>query len=245
MIVVCSQCTARLQIDDAKVPAHSFTVRCPKCHNAITAQPPNAGAREKDQNTRKSSDQTALNSSSDVDAGEALRTLMTLLHRAGAGLPINEKQRSSAAGASRLSWERRRALVCTSVPGLRKAIARGLGAEYEVLIAENTSQALEYLREERMDVVMLDPEFEAAEGGAAFVGSEINFMRPAERRRRFFVEISNAARTADAHAAFISNVNLIVNPADIETLPRVLEQSLRDFNHLYHNFNAALGLAPL
>ncbi|MCA1849798.1 MAG: zinc-ribbon domain-containing protein, partial [Acidobacteria bacterium] len=33
MIVVCSQCTTRLQLDDAKVPSRPFTVRCPKCQS--------------------------------------------------------------------------------------------------------------------------------------------------------------------------------------------------------------------
>src|SRR5215210_5461537 len=40
MIVVCTHCSMRLQLDDAKVPARSFTVRCPKCQQIINAQPP-------------------------------------------------------------------------------------------------------------------------------------------------------------------------------------------------------------
>ncbi|HKC65385.1 MAG TPA: zinc-ribbon domain-containing protein, partial [Pyrinomonadaceae bacterium] len=40
MIVVCSQCTTRLQLDDAKIPSRPFTVRCPKCQSIIHGQPP-------------------------------------------------------------------------------------------------------------------------------------------------------------------------------------------------------------
>jgi predicted Zn finger-like uncharacterized protein len=40
MVIICQQCTARLQLDDTKVPARSFTVRCPKCQHMINAQPP-------------------------------------------------------------------------------------------------------------------------------------------------------------------------------------------------------------
>src|SRR5918912_2190914 len=40
MIVICSQCTTRLQLDDAKVPSRPFTVRCPKCQSIIHGQPP-------------------------------------------------------------------------------------------------------------------------------------------------------------------------------------------------------------
>ena len=39
MVLTCSQCNARLQLADAKVPARAFTVRCPKCQASINAQP--------------------------------------------------------------------------------------------------------------------------------------------------------------------------------------------------------------
>src|SRR5205085_9955481 len=40
MIVTCPNCTTRLQLDKAKVPARPFSVRCPKCQQIINAQPP-------------------------------------------------------------------------------------------------------------------------------------------------------------------------------------------------------------
>src|ERR671929_386620 len=39
MIVICSGCSMRLQLDDTKVPSRPFTVRCPKCQHIINAQP--------------------------------------------------------------------------------------------------------------------------------------------------------------------------------------------------------------
>src|SRR2546423_13479049 len=42
MIVTCPNCTMRLQLDKAKVPARAFSVRCPKCQQIINAQPPAA-----------------------------------------------------------------------------------------------------------------------------------------------------------------------------------------------------------
>src|SRR5882724_3108562 len=35
MTLTCSNCQARLQLDDAKAPTGRFTVRCPKCQTAI------------------------------------------------------------------------------------------------------------------------------------------------------------------------------------------------------------------
>jgi len=108
---------------------------------------------------------------------------------------------------------------------------------YEVFVAENTTQAVESMRQEKMDIVILDPEFDPLEQGVAFVTREVNIMRPADRRRLFFVSLSPSVRTFDLHSAFLNNVNLVVNPADLERLPRVLEIAIRDFNELYREFN--------
>jgi response regulator RpfG family c-di-GMP phosphodiesterase len=145
----------------------------------------------------------------------------------------------------RLKWERRRVLVCVT-PTRREAIGRALVDDnYQVYIAEDTSQAIERMREEPMDIVLLEPDFDPVEQGAAFVTSEINVLSPAKRRRLLFVQISQAARTLDSHAAFVNNVNLVVNVADVDKLPKVLERMIRDFNDLYRDFNAALNIAEI
>jgi response regulator RpfG family c-di-GMP phosphodiesterase len=119
-------------------------------------------------------------------------------------------------------------------------IARALAADnYQVFVADDTTQAIERMREDHMDVVILEPTFDAVEQGAAFVTREVSIMRPAERRRLFFVHLVAAARTLDAHAAFVNNVNLVVNPADLEILPQAMERAMRDFNELYYDFNNA------
>jgi hypothetical protein len=96
-----------------------------------------------------------------------------------------------------------------------------------------------------MDVVLLEPQFDAAEQGSAFVVREINVLRPPQRRRLFFVLLSPSLRTMDAHAAFLSNVNAVLNVTDIDELPRILDVALREFNELYRDFYAASGLKAL
>jgi response regulator RpfG family c-di-GMP phosphodiesterase len=116
---------------------------------------------------------------------------------------------------------------------------------YEVYVAEDTRQAVETMRSERMDVVLLDPQFDPAEQGSAFVVREVNVLRPTQRRRLFFVLLSPSMRTMDAHAAFLSNVNAIVNVNDLDELPRVMDIALRDYNELYREFYSASGLTAL
>jgi hypothetical protein len=49
----------------------------------------------------------------------------------------------------------------------------------------------------------------------------------------------------DAHAAFLTNVNAIVNVNDLEGLPQVMEVALREYNELYREFYGAFGLTAL
>ena len=101
------------------------------------------------------------------------------------------------------------------------------------------------MRENELDTVLLDSRFDPAEQGAIFVTREVNILRPAQRRRLFFVLLSPSLRTMDAHTAFLSNVNAIVNVNELEELPRLLERRLREYNELYKEFNNALGVPAL
>jgi hypothetical protein len=49
----------------------------------------------------------------------------------------------------------------------------------------------------------------------------------------------------DAHAAFLHNVNAIINYKEIDDLFGILEHALRDYNELYKEFNKALNVAAL
>ena len=262
MILVCSQCASRLQLEDSKVPSRPFTVRCPKCQSIIQGQPA-AGVSEQQSalavgespaldNPRFNPPVAAPAFKLDQSAGEVephdsspskepadlARLLAELLQQSA---PAALKQTSSA----RLKWETRRVLICVA-PARREPVARSLvDNDYQVYVAEDTSQAIERMREEQMDVVILELDFDAVEQGAAFVTSEINALHPGKRRRLMFVQLSTGVRTLDSHAAFVNNVNLVVNTNDVEHLPRALERAIRDFNDLYRDFNAALNVAEI
>ena len=270
MIVACPNCTTRLQLEDAKVPARPFTVRCPKCQQIINAQPPSingsggalsAGgdlpASSRAQREVKSAPATAaapfngeptaeeadglVPAAAAVDHSEDLAHLLAaLLKRGGLG------EQAPSVQASRRATERRRALVCVGAEPQRVAVANSLrNGNYEVFVASDMTQAIERMREEKMSVVVLDSEFDAIEQGAAFINREISALRPADRRRVVFVNLSPTVRTADAHAAFLANVNLVVNNADAADLPRLLERCIRSMNDLYGNLNKVLNVAEI
>lgn len=259
MIISCTHCAMRLQVDDEKVPARSFTLRCPKCQNIVHAEPPVSSFHEDALNVGQSpasdhprfespappyqldqfadkSDNAPERELGGAEGNELLRLLSAVLKRG---------TRSTDRIHSDLKWEARRVLVCVGEEQ-REAVARNLAkSDCKVYVAENKAQAVERMRDERMDVVILSPDFDLEEGGAAFLVREINALRPSERRRIFFVQLSEVGRTLDAHAAFLNNVNLIVNVSDVDEMTPALDRALRDFNDLHRSYNDALGLSPI
>jgi len=168
---------------------------------------------------------------------DTIRMLFDMLSKSAS--PSNENPHA------RPSWDKRKALVCTSEP-YRELVASKLSeVGCQVFMAEDTRQAVETMRANKMDVVVLEPQFDPAEQGSVFVIREINVLRPPQRRRLFFVLLSPSLRTMDAHAAFLNNVNAIVNVADIEELSRIMEVALREYNELYREFYTSFGLTAL
>ncbi|MDX6497606.1 MAG: hypothetical protein QOG23_866 [Blastocatellia bacterium] len=266
MVLICPKCEARLQLDEAKAPSRPFTVRCPKCQTSVNAQPATVEPVEPETaEVLKSPDVAAVlsrspferpataplfragndesNSGSDGAAGapglnDIAKLLADALRHAG-GAP------GASRGRTRPAWDRRKVLVCAS-PAYRESIARSLAdREYEVFVAENMVQGLGRMREERMDVVILDANFDPLEQGVAFITREVRLLRPSERRRMFLVYLTSGVRTMDLHAAFLHNVNLVVNPSDVEQLPEALDSSLRHYNELYRDFVRALDVSPI
>jgi ActR/RegA family two-component response regulator len=267
MVLICSKCEARLQLDEAKAPSRPFTVRCPKCQASVNVQsattttaepgtPAAVTAPETSESFSRASFErpvtaprfTATREESEAPATAqagslpGLNDLAKLLAEA-----MRQSGGASAIGRGRIrpAWDRRKVLVCAS-PAYREVIARPLAEQsYDVFVADNTAQALGRMREERMDIIILDANFDPLEQGVAFVTREVRLLRPSERRRLFFAYMTSGVRTMDLHAAFLHNVNLVINPSDIDQLAEVLEVSLRHYNELYRDFACALDIAPI
>jgi len=262
MVLICPKCEARLQLDEAKTPSQPFKVRCPKCQASVNVQQPATASEspsEAIQSTAVMADRNSLYerpvsaplfnaNPKDADAASKSETGAVGLNDVAKLLAETLRRADGpfvkGRGVKRPAWDRRKALVCSS-PAYREAIARSLADDYEVFVAENAAQALGRMREDRIDVVVLDPNFDPLEQGVAFVTREVKLLRPSERRRLFLVYLISGVRTMDLHAAFLHNVNLVVNPSDLDQLPEALEVSIRHYNELYRDFNRALEVAPI
>lgn len=253
MTIVCQSCSTRLQIDDDKAPSGAFTVRCPKCKSTVNAGMASPASDQSatalggspatehpryDQLSAPAYQLASVTAEPEATSNEEIvRVLMNLLGKNGSS--------AGADSTARRSWHKRKALICTAQQ-YREPIARGLSENgYQVYIADDTRQAVETMRANQLELVVMEPQFDAAEQGAAFVVREINVLRPAQRRRLFFTLISPSLRTLDAHAAFLNNVNAVVNINDIGDLPKILEVGFREYNELYRELNKALSLSSL
>lgn len=257
MIITCQSCECRFRVDESKAPAGTFNVSCPKCQTTTSAT-----------NTvdiRESA--MAVGKSPSTSNPRFHRTAPAPLFRIGSGdesnpdggksgstsanelamslLTLLKPEKNDRATLVRPTWDRRRVLVCTA-PEYQEQIGRGLTQHnYEVFVAADTQQAVERMRESHLDVVILDQSFDPVDQGAAFVNREVNVLRPAQRRRIFFVMLSSSKRTMDAHAAFLQNVNAVINFNELADLPGILDRAIREYNDLYKDFNVACGVAPV
>lgn len=254
MIIVCQKCDSRLQVDEAKVPARPFVVRCPKCNSSIDSGLPNTGEQSAnilvetpaDENTRFEQPNPAplfqVDQKADVIGPESpIEKLTELL----SGLVSQPAAARGNLPYGRPAWDPRKALICVTEEH-RENIARSLSESgYKVFLATDTRQAVDRMRENLLDLVLLDPRFDPVEQGPVFVTREVNILRPTQRRRLFFVLLSPFLRTMDNHTAFLNNVNAIINVNEIADLPKVIEHRLHAYNELYKEFNQVLGISAL
>ncbi len=256
MIIVCQKCESRLQVDETKIPSRPFSIRCPKCNNnvdctsatpaldqsatAVGGSPATGNPRFEQPRPAPLFElrQPAKEVISTTSAAERLVELLSgLLNQSGSASPNSQGPRPS--------WNPRKALVCIPEDN-RDSVARALAENgYQVFVAKDTNQAVDRMRENQLDVVLLDQRFDPVEQGTVFVTREVNILRPAQRRRLFFVLLSTSLRTMDAHAAFLNNVNAIINVNEIGELPDLIEHRVREFNELYKDFNNVMRIPAL
>src|SRR3954471_11070112 len=136
MVLVCPQCNARLQLDDAKAPTRPFSVRCPKCQASVNHSPVAVG-----ETTAPSEEAPAANASDSptrfepptaaprykpraesniaVTADEPIGDLASIAKLLAAAL--QQTPHPDGANQKRPKWDRRKALVCAS-PAYRETI---------------------------------------------------------------------------------------------------------------------------
>ncbi len=257
MLITCPQCSARLQLETNKLLARPFSIKCPKCQALVPVTPPEIHTGELSATgaattlppaplgvTRPSLDENKL-PKIPAELPSSPGALETNLIKALSSLLSSSLTQATASSNIEQTRQRRMLLCLGSDEEISKVRSTLQGHEYELIVANSSEQAIELLQlSNQVDIVLLDPAFEEDHQGSQAILRFINSLNPAHRRRLFLVMISPTYKTLDTQTAFINNVNLLINSAEITMLPLTLKKGIREFNLLYRSFNEASGLHP-
>jgi predicted RNA-binding Zn-ribbon protein involved in translation (DUF1610 family) len=126
-------------------------------------------------------------------------------------------------------------LVGGDNPTLRQA-AKLIG--YLPMYFASAEQARDRYLQEVPAVVIINPPQMTAPPLEAM--QPLTGLSTAERRKSFFILVSDNLRTLDGNAAFLYGVNLIVASKDVNNFPRIFKEAHQFHERLYSSMNAAL-----
>jgi CheY-like chemotaxis protein len=140
----------------------------------------------------------------------------------------------TAAGAD---FETRLALVCEDAPerqGVIKAALDQIG--FAMLSVRNSDEAIERLRRDVYEIVLVDEQYQGASPLDHPVLSAI-------RTLPFVVLLGREFKTFDNMMAFARSVNVVVNLNDLPHLPAILKKGITDHVEFYRTFRQVLSEA--
>jgi CheY-like chemotaxis protein len=105
---------------------------------------------------------------------------------------------------------------------------------------KTTEEAVERLRRELFEVVILDEQFQGGSPLDNEVLHAIQALQMAQRRYMFVVLLGREYKTFDNMMAFARSVNVVVNLNDLPHLPAILRKGLQDNNEFYRVFREML-----
>jgi len=238
MQIECTACKKSFVIDDAKVPAGSFAVKCPSCKEKIAVRGPGAPKEPQPQapppvpeGTKAAEGTLAPGSKSwerlvrDVSR-EVLRN-MGVAHLAHGSMDGEE------------DFERERtALVCEAEPSSFETIAstlRKMG--YAVHHADMSQKGVEMIQKNPYALATIDIQFPDDSEGGYKILQAANGLLSARRRDLFAAIVSADLATMDMNSAFILGANLTVSKNDLERLGAILTKAVQEHEKKYQIFH--------
>jgi CheY-like chemotaxis protein len=138
----------------------------------------------------------------------------------------------------------RLALMCVDDPDRKSevsAVLQELG--YRVHIPSAVPEALERIRRNPYEIVVVDEEFQGATLHDHPLLRSIQWMSTPSRRSMFVALLSREMKTFDNMAAFVLSVNLVVNVSDVEQLRALLDRALAETDEFYRVYRQVLQTA--
>lgn len=242
MKVVCNSCEQSITVDDSKVPAGSFRIKCPSCSNLIIVTreqsaatkttPPHPGVPEPPPQQPANVDEIVKR-----EVAKAKKEIFDAI-ASFLGADISQLQNSQQ---NELLDERKRALICHSEEAAIDQITAVLKhLDYEVDIAKTSAEAMKKLDQLTYHLITVSSNFPDAKDGAARILGRINGQKSVQRRQTFVVSISSTVKNTDATTAFLHGANIIVNKDDLSKLENLIQEGQRTFQQIYHHFSSLI-----
>lgn len=225
----CPHCSYKITIDDARVPDRPFSVKCPKCQNAVkfpgkgaAPAPPPAAAPPPpapDLPEEPAGDGPAFDA-------EALRAQMM----------AQVRREMTSGGEAAHSGER--ALVALSDRGLAGNVALALSRlGYGVDPADDTDEAARLMEQGVYTVVVTAPV--AGAGNRESLYQRALRLPQESRRRMFLVAVADSVKTGEGLHAFVLQADLAVNTREIAHLETQVRKTLDEKTRLYKAYTEA------
>src|SRR5437660_1982361 len=168
----------------------------------------------------------------------ACKTKLTVDRRKLEGAPAPVPGASSDAAAPAAEEDEggfgaKALIVGNDSPALRQA-AKLIG--FQPVFMPTAQQARDYYMQEFPAVVILNPQQTTAPPLEAM--QPIIALAPLDRRRSFFILISENLRTLDGNAAFLYGVNLVVAQKDLGSFQQIYRDASAYHDRLYSAMNS-------
>lgn len=218
MEIVCSNCRAKLNVPDEKLPAGKVSsLKCPKCSSKISIdlrpgssdQPgKNGGSLFHEQEEKKS---------------ESIKDQVD-----------KEEYDSSERPFDFLEEEEKTALICESDPDLLEHMKKTLDLmEYHISVPEGIRDALRKMKYHVYDIVLVNERFDGSDPESNGVLVYLERMTMDVRRDIYVALVTERCPTMDYMAAFLKSVNLTINPKDMRHLDRILTRGINERDYFY------------
>jgi predicted Zn finger-like uncharacterized protein len=227
MQTLCSQCSTRIQIDDARVPSHPFKVRCPKCQTVLSLPGRAAEASPAPEPAAAGADAPEPPAPAPSPAPPPPPAPIPDVPGPGT---LSRLEKAAQGDNDAII-----ALAGPVAPVLRQALVN-LG--YNVDSVENIEEGTRLLEQGVYEVAVTSRA--PVEPGKPETLAQRMLRFPADARRRVFVVlVGDEFRSGDGTQAWAAQADLVLNPSDASRSESLIRATISERRRLYQPFNDA------
>jgi hypothetical protein len=220
---LCSQCSQKIVIDDAKVPDRPFNVKCPKCQTVVKL-PGKMPASVPASPAVSPAEPAFRHAAGEADGEEGRGSLLALTRREAGG-------ETAAPGE--------RALVAVTEPAHAAAIGPVLSRLGYLLDSLDHAEDGVRMLEQGIYAVAVTSRAFAAQGGPETLYQRITRLNPEARRRVFVILVGDEFKSADGLQAFVALSDLVLHSRDAPNCESAIRNAILERRRAYQAFHDA------